>query len=427
MRRDSAIDRWALPLAVFIATLALLWCCWHKFRTPALLEHRFIGSEDYTTIAESWVAGNVLQSWRPPLYALLIAPLIAWLGPNDYLPGLAFIHLFMFVLLLLAMWKLGSVAGGKPRWGLLAVLLTAANLRLGLELLAKRETALFACWLICILWIIMARRDGNSSYSLLLGILCGAAWLTRPTGVLIAPSLCIAWSLCHADSTRHLVHRRLLPLLLGLALPMGAWLGYQHTTGQRLHLSGDAAWENLYRSFNSAMPVYYPYLHMNAIEGHMRALRRDWQRTGLSNDEGFIREAMRFVRQHPIAAVKLVPIKAAVFFWPGYIPFGRGTLTRTKDDGWRIDHYRPFRWHRQLAGFAAVPALLLFFFGLTKIRQLPMTAVFVLVLVSVTALLHTALYALTRYRLPFDPLLTIAGILIIKHCKPRWFAIIDDC
>ena len=422
--QKEGLDKYASKIALCLVVLSFCFCLWHKFRSVSQVPHRFGHGSDYIEIAKEYDRIGVLQSWRPPFYSALAAIHIGLFGRDSYLHSLAAFQAIMLLLLYLVVWHLAVYVGVKDRWGLLAVTLTALNLRLGLEFLSLRETFAY-CLLLLVFFRLALQREYTERLYFFLGLISALLWLTRPTGVLVAPAFWFA--LCFFEKSWSIMKSRFAAVfLLGALCPMVTWFGYLNYHGKELHISGNAAWENLYRSYNGAIGTYYPWIQLNKIEPHMRELRAQWKKKDKDADAAFLNAALSYINENPVASVSLLPVKAMSFFWPGHIPFGTGELIRDSEGKWSMKNYRAFHWRRHLAGIAALPALLLSFLGLFFIGQLPRATRFAITLFFATAFLHTILHSLTRHRLPFDPLLTIVAISVLKDLKPRWFRFIDE-
>ena len=420
----EGLDSFAPKIALCLVILSFCFCLWHKFRSFSQVPKRFGQESDYIEIAEEYDRSKVLQSWRPPLYSAIAALHIRVFGRDKYLHSLAAFQAVMLLLLYLAVWHIAVVVGGKARWGLLSVSLTALNLRLGLEFLSLRETFAY-CLLLLVFFRLALLRECTERQFFLLGLLSALLWLTRPTGLLVAPAFWFAF--CHFEKSWAIVKSRLAgKFVLGMLCPILLWLGYLHYHAIELHISGNAAWENLYRSYNRAIGTYYPWIQLNKVEPHMRKLRARWKNEDKDADAAFMSAALVFIKDNPTVSLKLLPVKALSFFWPGHIPFGAGDLIKDSEGNWSVENYKAFHWRRHLAGFAALPALILSFIGLLGMGQLPRATRFAITLFFATAILHTVLHSLTRHRLPFDPLLTIAAISILKALKPHWFKLFDE-
>ncbi len=191
----------------------------------------------YQQIASvGYSAGNASGSFFP-LFPILMRRVGTILGGNLVLAGVVICTIatfFAFVLLHRLSTQAGDRAAANRAVIYWAVFPTSFYLFGGYA-----ESLLAACALATIYF---ARRKNWC----IVGVAAGAATLTRPVGVLVViPAVIEALS---QNDTWHRRAKMILPLLLGVALGMGAWMLYLHLTynDALLWVHAEESWKRVF-------------------------------------------------------------------------------------------------------------------------------------------------------------------------------------
>ena len=305
---------------------------------------------------------------------------------------------------LIALFLVSSRATGSAMWGLVAITLVSLNELWVVESLRQRETFLYAAVLIALVGLVVYKPRWRGIAT---GALCAAGWLTRPTGVVLFPAvLLLHWRDTRRSGTRIGV-RTGLALAASFGIPLFLWLGYQQLHFGTVTVAGNDSATNLLKGNNDALRAIYPYIDVDRLAPVLlEPLAETTRARGGDVRRVYIRRALEFVAESPVEAVSLVPRKLAAFFVPIYFPLGSGTARQTSSGEWRIDDYEP-RPLGQGDGVMALPGVVAFFVALARWRTLSSASVLVVLAVGMTAAVHVATFAQTRFRLPYDPILAL--------------------
>ncbi|MDJ0949919.1 MAG: glycosyltransferase family 39 protein [Alphaproteobacteria bacterium] len=208
----------------------------------ALLRHgAFVQLDDPST----------LQTFRPPLYPLMLAGLL-WLGGGSFLP----LVLAQVVLLFLTGWLARAITEDcLPGYGDLALALVIFNpSALGTAHLVQSDT-LYAFLVTATLWMLFsfARRPGWQP-ALAAGVLFGLACLVRTTGQFLLYVWPLAFPILAATVGQARQWKRQLAAglasLLVAVLLLLPWMAHNHAAGEGFSLStarlkSDFLWDQI--------------------------------------------------------------------------------------------------------------------------------------------------------------------------------------
>jgi len=365
-----------VPFAVVAVVVVSAW----TFGGWSDVSGRFLesGSASYGAAARGETAG------RPPLYPWFLA-FCRHLSGDDGMAGTAvFVQHLLLVAVCWGVWRLG---------GPMALFLLACNLNLLRESLIQRETGLFQALVLAEAALVASVETERMAFAA--GLVAGLACLTRPTGILVVVAMVVVL-LRSADGRRRLV----LVAVLASLIPPLVTAGLQMARGIELCVTGTAHELNVFKGTNDVAAVAYPWLDLDGLDDHPcreAAARR-----------GYVVAVMDFWMRRPGAALRLTATKFVVFFAPTFVPLARGTLSGPPEGPWRID-VASWRWKAALAGLAPLPGLVAFFVAFRR-QELSLRGRFTVLLVGLAAVVHTATFAETRFRLPFDPLLALLAV-----------------
>lgn len=222
-RAGALLANDAVALSLIIAVAAALRLAF-LFRAPPF----YVGGDSPTYLQP---AVDLLQGQgfdpiakRPPLYPLFLTGTLAWLGKD--LQGLSFAQHILGVTTAGAAWAIGRLTFGRFA-GLAAGLLTAINGPLLIfEHYVMAETLFTTLLTLAVLCTLLLVRSGKPVYALLAGLLFGLASATRQSAQLLI--LLVPVSLLLGGASWRAARRPAVLALLGFALVLGPWLGFDY-------------------------------------------------------------------------------------------------------------------------------------------------------------------------------------------------------
>lgn len=396
--------RVAVAAALLLSTVALFE---NVFDDPASTPERYRGSTSYSKIAVSWAEGGPLSNSRPPLFPLWLGVQVRLFGVPGYVYSAVALQTALIWAVVGWSYLLAARGAGSERYGAAAALLLLANVGMLREFVAKRETVLYA-FVVLALFALLDRPRPTPAAAAAAGLLCAVGWLTRPSGVLLAPAFAVAWILRGRRAGASTRPVWIAAFLAGLLLPIGAWVAYQLRHAEEVHVSGSAAALNVYKGNNPALATIYPWTDVDHLAPWIRARFADVAE-GAPRRRAMLDAAAAYVRAQPETALALLPRKAVAFFAPIRFPLGHGRVVAAPDGHVRLADYRATHWKEHARYLAALPGVVFFFVALFRLGRLPAPQLFSALIVLATAALHLATFAQTRFRLPFDPVLAVSA------------------
>jgi hypothetical protein len=355
---------------------------------------------EYVELARSLVSGNgysmhgQLTAFRPPAWALILAPAAAIGASNQVLSLIPAVCLVAAALLAV---YLGSSIVGRP-WGVLAGL---AVLLYPLD--AYTATTLypqtFAMALLMWLWVLMTKlntgSDLTTATALLSGIACSAMALAVPT-MLYSAMAVLAWLWFRSH---HRV-RFLLMAGLGFGLPILAWTVRNIVSlGSAVVLSTSSGLNLLLGNNSNATPSSGVSADVSTYTQHAELL-------GLSevaSNDFYTRSALGWMQDNPGQAAALYLGKLANYFSAYNEP-------ATTSQGSSIQFL--IAW----TTFAVVSTLAVIRILLARRGFFPLTAPekFMLFLFLTNGPFMAIFFTRTRFRQPLDSVLLVEAALAVS-------------
>jgi 4-amino-4-deoxy-L-arabinose transferase-like glycosyltransferase len=415
------LDR--LPAARFYTLLAgvallveALWVFGKLFLVH--LPDAWYGSESYDMIARNLIHhgryslyGDAPTGYRPPLYPLFLAAMIEIFGRN-WITGtiLTQAALFLVACLLLA---LGLQRLFADRLAvLLGVLLMVTDVSLAKTALVELETALFVAVLMAFFYVLIRDRWSIASLAAL-SALAALAHLTRPTGLLVLPSLLLVfWSIWRRGRDPAALARSAAALALPFIILVAPWQFFLYRELKTATLlSSTAGGYNLYHGNNPDILTMCPYVWLDDYNPWMqRALVEGGvsEADEVATDKLFSAKAFEFIKANPGTFLKAAVIKFVAHYSPLPMPLGYGDLVDVNGRV-AIMNYRPrstiLNWFEcPQMSFVLLGALL---FSLNAIRGRGPRApalVHIWIFLALSNLMQVVTVAATVYRVPLDPL-----------------------
>lgn len=361
----------------------------------------------------------VFSAMRPPGYPLFLLPFVALPEPALFF-GVLIGHVALVAASGFFVYRTTRSLTGSSSTAALSLALFGSHLELLMISLAPLEHAFFT-FLVCAM-VYVRFASPMRPRPVLLGVLAGLAYLTRPTGLLTAAVVLFdSWTRRDepADGRANGRLRRTATLalvMLLVALPwqlvlqarLGTWAVFPSTTNGL----------NLYKGNNADFATYYPYVDVDAADGVIAQAARE--RLGASaEDEVAVdrylrREGLRYALSHPAETARAVPWKLAYLYSPMPTPLARGVLVGELGEL----ELRELRWPGKAAWLArtvrSIPVVVLYlgcFFFVRRYRacgpEAKRYALFVFATFVLLTFAHIMTFAETRYRLAFDPLLCV--------------------
>lgn len=391
----------------------------------------FTGGETYRAIAEN-LAGHSRFSidgvhptgYRPPAYPLLLAGMILALGEHAPLGGwianLA-IDACCLAMLLMLVWRLAKCS--RAMW--IAGLVFAADVAFHLEAMAQRETMLYSL-LLLIFFVTASSREIGLSRLLILATTAGLAWLTRPTGIALAPLLVIAAYFLTEHRTFGVRFARVCTACCIFAAVVIPWQAFLLRSFSEPVLAGTTSGGlNLYQGNNPAADVLIPYVDVDA---YLPEIETRMQSLGLAAHDEIARnrqlkaDAFDYIASDPMGFVRQAAVKTLALYSPVPTPLGSSRIDASAGSiSLREFKYRVNAWTIVLTAHGLV---LIGFLGAAIVRwktlmtRRPRAVVLIVGYILIVTLLHAITFAETRFRLPLDPLIIALGVTALWARKP---------
>ena len=371
-------------------------------------ERHFVGSDAgaYEIIARNLLAGNGFdchgyKAWYAPLYPLLLTVPFG-LTAHPFLVTLLAQGLLVVGIQWLC-WRLTLLLGGRPWAGVLAAAIVALDpLTFYYSVLLLTET-LFTFLALLFLWLLVeaGTRPRRTAFWLVVGLVLGAATLTRP--VMQAFFLiCAAGWLWYGERPRTRRLREMLVVGLVAAAVMAPWVVRNYRIFHRYVpgtiVSGYAlyAGNNPLNHLGGGLGGGIDY-DLTLVPGH------DTLGEGELN-AALTRQALAYMRAQPLHFVRMMPVKLA----RAWSPLPSDTSGHNK-------------WHELAVSFAwCLPVFPLFLCGLWAARGTWRIAWPLYAFLGYTVVFIAVYFGTLRFRLPLHPLLAVWAALALTRGRERW-------
>ncbi len=370
------------------------------------------GSRSYGLLAADIVNGGSFSStYRPPLYPVFLA--VVMLMSKEWSAVALWVQAAGAVILGISVVWIVVRISGCVQAGAVAAVLYASHVLFHVEMLSERETLLFSILIVGFLatWVF-----GTSARprDVLMGVLTGLLYLTRPTGTLFVPVLCALIVFDRGTvSLRSTARRMMLAMGVVLILVLPWQVFVSHRVGDVRFSASTTSGVNLFKGNNPDLERYFPMVDVDLYEPFIRELSADQGLSGPKGDESLQEIAVQYIVSDPVKALTRAAVKGLLLFSPLPLPLGKGELRRV--DGEIV--VCNFVWRdRTLLILATIHAVVVFgglvaclWGGHTSLaRRFMIGAALVASLFTVA---HAATFPETRFRLPLDVLLIIPAAL----------------
>jgi len=381
----------------------------------------WLGSANYVDIARHLAAdgaysadGQTATLGRMPVMPWLLAALMWIFGDAWRWAALGVQLLALAACGGLSVRLIHRVSGGDAlQTGLVAALL-AAHALFSVEMLAWRETVWFTLELLLVADL-LTRPDWTWRRGLALGLLAGAAYLTRPNGFVVG-LLVPAAILCWPGVPRRVRAGATVLAVLAVLTAVTYWQIWAVAVTGRPVVSTTGGGLNLLKGARPEFWEIGPWADMDLLDPLLRA---EAAQAGFVS-EGEVDRYQWSVGQAEIlrdlpGAVTRGGYKIALLFSPVFVPLGEARLVQ-QAGAWKLADYR----FDPLA-LVCVPVVLLLLAGAggrlvgRRYRAAGDRALggFTLALTLALAATHALTFGETRYRLPLDPLLAVCAAPVL--------------
>jgi len=351
----------------------------------------------------------------PPLYPFFLVGVYTLFG-RDPLP-VACVQIVLELLTTLLVYAIGRRVGGEAV-GLLAAAFYGCYPYLLFQNLTANDTGIFIALLVTAIWLSYRVADSQRArYAVALGLVLGVAALTKTFAILVVPLLAVAWR-------RRLGLERTIRFTLLSALFMFVVLSPWAVRNSLLHgqlvfISTNGG-SNLHQGNNACVADYLA-----------RGWDAQWVRclgsppAGLSEveeDHWHRNEAIRYLKEHPLAWPRLFAIKLWVLWSPAIMPTDLPPHAREEGGAVLLYNTPLFRVARvvHLAYFG--PLLVLGFIGLFRAWRDRIPVGPLLAIPIVVTVFYVAFHPSTRYRSPADPFVFILAAYAICRLWRQGFS-----
>jgi 4-amino-4-deoxy-L-arabinose transferase-like glycosyltransferase len=389
------------------------------------LPDAWFGSPSYDIIARNLIHhgryalyGSAPTGYRPPLYPLFLAAMMEIFG-RSWITGtiLTQAALFLVAVALLAL-SLQRLFADRLAV-LLGVLLLVSDLSLVKISVIELETALFVAVVMAFFYVLIRGRSSIASLAAL-SALVALAHLTRPTGVLLLPSLLLVFvSLWRKGASPAVLLRSAAALALPFMILVAPWQYFLYRELKVVTLlSSTVGGTNLYKGNNPDILTMFPYVWLDDYYPWMKRVLMEGgvaEEDEVAADKFFSAKAMEFIKANPGTFVKAGILKLAALYSPYPTPIGYGELVNDVNGRVAIVNYRrrstPMNW------FECVQMTLVllgaWMFSLKAIREREPRApalIHIWIFMALSSLMHVVTFSATVYRLPMDPLLVLLAV-----------------
>jgi 4-amino-4-deoxy-L-arabinose transferase-like glycosyltransferase len=346
----------------------------------------------------------VATAFRPPLYPVFLAAVTKTVGGSQRTFQLVGCAIGLITIVLIA--QLGRRLGGDAVGLCAAALAAVYPVFIAVDASVMSETIYLPLVTGCVLAVYCAIDKPTVLRWALVGLLAGAAVLTRGDGVVLVAVLVIPAALFgpRAPWRRRLLLAASAALVVGIVL--APWMLRNH---QRLGTFTIATLDPATAVAGTNCPATYdgPLLGSWSFECTQRPDQGSISEVAVSNE--LQRDGRRFVQDH-LDRVPVVVAVRVLRLWGLYDPVAqsRQEAVESRSYGWQL-----------VSEAAYLPVAILAAYGFVLLRRrhaqlLPMVAV--LIAVTVTAAL---VYGKQRFRVSAEPVLLVAAAVAIMHIVTR--------
>mgnify|MGYP001353490784 CR=1 FL=1 len=393
--------------------------CLSRYTAEALL-----GAGTFSEEITRELGQEVIGYGKPPGYPTFLLLTEKVVGQDALVGTSIVLQMGVAWATLMALFFIARRSTGSSALAVISVALVSFNGLWVDEMVEPRETFLYGAAILGLVSLVVYAPKPSRFSLFTMGLACALGWLTRPTGVVLFPALCVLFTKPWSTKFSEMRSVAVVIILCGLSLPMFGWQTYQYTTCRSTGLpasacfgvtriSGNDSATNLLKGQNEALKVVYPYVDVDRLAP---VLTEPLQEAAIQNGEDveqrFINHALNFVVDSPLDAIALVPKKLVAFFAPLHFPLGSGTIEMTGAGQWHLQNYRA-RPIRRADNLTALPGVLAFFFVLFNWTTVNQSMKLTTVIVGLTAIVHVVTFAETRFRLPYDPILALLFVQVI--------------
>ncbi len=348
----------------------------------------------------------------PPLYPFLLAGMYQLFGRQPI--PVACVQIVLELLTTFLLYLIGRRVGGETT-GLLSAAFYGCYPYLLFQNLTVNDTAIFVCLLVTAVWLSYRVRDSQRArYAVALGLVIGAAALTKTLVILVLPLLIISWQ-------RTVGFRRTsqLTLLSGLsmAVVLSPWV-IRNTLlhGEIVFISTNGG-SNLHQGNN---PCVVDYLARGWDAQWVRCLAAP--PPGLNEveeDHWHRNEAIRYLKENPRSWPRLFATKFSVLWNPAIMPTDLPPDVKAAGGAVLLYDSPAFRAARFVHLVYFGPLLVFGLIGMVwawrdRLPIGPLVAVLVVITVF-----YVAFHPSTRYRSPADPFLFILAAYALSKLGRR--------
>jgi hypothetical protein len=368
------------------------------------------GSRSYGLLAADIANGGEFSStYRPPLYPLFLAALMLvtpeWSEMALWVQGVVGVALGSAIVWLAMRVSKSSLAG----W--IAAALYGSHILLHVEMLSERETALFSLFNLVFLSLWLFGRHSRERH-LSMAFIAALLYLTRPTGTLFVPLLCILILIDRRTEPFPSIARRIVLCAGVVVLLVLPWQMYvSHKVGDIRFSASTTSGVNLLKGNNPDLEHFFPMVDVDLYEPFIREIAAERGLSGPKADEALKEVAVDYILSDPLRAFGRSVVKGLLLFSPLPIPLGRGELRRANGE----IEVHDFSWRDPTLMVIAVVHALVVFGGVVACLRSDheyLAKRFLLGVSLVSGLFimaHAATFPETRFRLPLDVLLIVAA------------------
>jgi hypothetical protein len=368
------------------------------------------GSRSYGLLAADIANGGTFSStYRPPLYPVFLAGLMLasaeWSEVALWLQGMVAVALGVA-----AVWMAARISKSTLA-GVIAAGLYASHLLFHVEMLSERETVLFSVLNVAFLSIWLFGPPSRARH-LSMAVVTALLYLTRPTGTLFVPLLCVLILVDRTSESFSSIARRIVSCMGVVVLLVLPWQVFvSQKVGDIRFSASTTSGVNLLKGNNPDLEHFFPMVDVDLYEPFIREIAAERGLSGPKSDEALKEIAVGYIVSEPLRALGRSVVKGLLLFSPLPLPLGKGELRRVNGE---IEVHE-FSWRDPRLILVAVLHALVVFGGVVACLRSDheyLVKRFLLGASLVSGLFimaHAATFPETRFRLPLDVLLIVAA------------------
>lgn len=351
-----------------------------------------------------------------PLYILFVALIMKLFG-GLYDWVMVIIQVILAIITGFLIFKIAEKIFKSRTAGLISVILYSIHAELAFDFtFAIRENGLFAFLVLLFVYVLMENKLNHKNF-MLASFLAGLAALTRPTGVLFFGILGV-WIFYYSWRNKiaffQMFWRYIVPVTIIFFALVSPWLIYEsYTLNSVVLTTSTTSGHNLLYGNNPISEKFYPFLDIGplgpAVDSFLDKKGLVKYVDEVERDNYKRKLAIAYIKEYPGKFLKMGFKKLFALYSPLSTPMGHGDRVRINGE-LAIENFKLGGINMVYFPFMIIlyTGIIIFLVNQNKIKRSNTNFFKVIFLILlIFTLSHMVIYAESRHRYPFDPLLII--------------------